>query len=320
MPPRKSDARRSDVSTARTVPVDNTSAMAVDPAPPAAESSEPAAASSPMPPPAPPAASGPAPSEAGSERKEKEKEKEKDKDREKDAVTIEDLVLPKSIITRLAKGVLPPNTQIQANAILALTKSATVFINHLANASNEFTQLSNKKTIMPQDVFQALDEIDMGFMREQLEAEFSKFAETQSNKRSTYRRKVAAAKKGTSGDASGIAESSMVSFASTNGPEGPGGDETEVDDSTADRSRLESGREAKKPKPSGNGFHPDEVSDAETVPDENVEEDDDDSAEEEEDDEQEEGDETQGENEDDEMEERGGRDDGDEALDDGDSD
>lgn len=34
----------------------------------------------------------------------------------------------------MAKGVLPPNTQIQANAILALTKSATVFISHLANA------------------------------------------------------------------------------------------------------------------------------------------------------------------------------------------
>jgi histone H3/H4 len=46
----------------------------------------------------------------------------------------QDLALPKSIITRLAKGVLPPNTQIQANAILALTKSATVFISHLANA------------------------------------------------------------------------------------------------------------------------------------------------------------------------------------------
>ena len=35
---------------------------------------------------------------------------------------------------RLAKGVLPPNTQIQANAILAMSKSATVFINYLANA------------------------------------------------------------------------------------------------------------------------------------------------------------------------------------------
>lgn len=49
-------------------------------------------------------------------------------------IFVQELQLPKSIITRLAKGVLPPNTQIQANAILAMTKSATVFINHLANA------------------------------------------------------------------------------------------------------------------------------------------------------------------------------------------
>lgn len=49
-------------------------------------------------------------------------------------IYVQELQLPKSIITRLAKGVLPPNTQIQANAILAMTKSATVFINHLANA------------------------------------------------------------------------------------------------------------------------------------------------------------------------------------------
>lgn len=46
---------------------------------------------------------------------------------------VQDLTLPKSIITRLAKGVLQPNTQIQANAILALSKSATVFINYLAH-------------------------------------------------------------------------------------------------------------------------------------------------------------------------------------------
>lgn len=54
--------------------------------------------------------------------------------KDRDTVAVEDLNLPKSIITRLAKGVLPPNTQIQANAILAMTKAATVFINHLANA------------------------------------------------------------------------------------------------------------------------------------------------------------------------------------------
>ncbi len=40
-------------------------------------------------------------------------------------------------------------------------------------SANEFTVNANKKTIMPADVFAALDEIDMGFMKEQLEAEFN---------------------------------------------------------------------------------------------------------------------------------------------------
>ena len=46
---------------------------------------------------------------------------------------IQELNLPKSVISRLAKGVLPPNIQIQGNAILALRQSATVFINYLAS-------------------------------------------------------------------------------------------------------------------------------------------------------------------------------------------
>lgn len=48
-------------------------------------------------------------------------------------IQLKDLNLPKSIVTRLAKGVLPPNTQIQGNAMLAMTKSATVFVNYLAS-------------------------------------------------------------------------------------------------------------------------------------------------------------------------------------------
>lgn len=79
--------------------------------------------------------------DGGSEKdKEKEREREREREKEREAITIEDLTLPKSIITRLAKGVLPSNTQIQANAILAMTKSATVFISHLANAYVYFCQ------------------------------------------------------------------------------------------------------------------------------------------------------------------------------------
>lgn len=46
---------------------------------------------------------------------------------------VQDLNLPKSIVQRLAKGVLPPNTQIQKDALLAMSKSATVFVNYITS-------------------------------------------------------------------------------------------------------------------------------------------------------------------------------------------
>ena len=45
----------------------------------------------------------------------------------------QELALPKTIVMRLAKGVLPANTQVQKDAILAMSKSATVFVNYLAS-------------------------------------------------------------------------------------------------------------------------------------------------------------------------------------------
>lgn len=48
-------------------------------------------------------------------------------------MSVEDLNLPKSIVQRLAKGVLPPNTQIQKDALLAMSKGATVFVNYLTS-------------------------------------------------------------------------------------------------------------------------------------------------------------------------------------------
>lgn len=40
-------------------------------------------------------------------------------------------------------------------------------------SANTLTTNAGKKTIMPADVFAALDDIEFGFMREQLEAEFA---------------------------------------------------------------------------------------------------------------------------------------------------
>lgn len=319
MPSRKSDARRSDVSVSRIVVADEDSPMTHDAAAsgPAAPTSSDAQTTG---------TSLPALNQQSTPET-KSMEKDKDKEKDRDTVSIEDLNLPKSIITRLAKGVLPPNTQIQANAILALSKSATVFISHLASASNEFTLSANKKTIMPADVFAALDEIEYGFMRERLEAEFAKFNDIQTSKRSNYRKKVAAAKKGVPGD--GAADSSMLSTtsatttaASPRGPPAGSGGEVGAGATAppaAKKARVDpsrsAGDEGEQSRMEVDGER--EMSDAETVPDEQEEDDDDDDDDEEEEEEDEE--DSDDAEDADGLEVREARESGDEALDDGDS-
>ncbi|KAJ4417084.1 hypothetical protein N0V82_006366 [Gnomoniopsis sp. IMI 355080] len=274
--------------------------------------------------PRPGSAAAPVPSGRGGSAPSQTTPSEKGKDKEegktgpgghpKEAITIpiEELQLPKSIITRLAKGVLPPNTQIQANAILAMTKSATVFINHLANAANEVTTLQNKKTIMPADVFRALDDIEYGFMRERVEAEFAKFNETQTTKRSAYRKKVAVSRKG-----KGSGDGADASMAETDGDTTMGGADATVNSAAsttgADQHRTKKARTDG----TGEGMDVDEeqdASDPESVP--NEDDDDEDAQEEEEEgeDDQEAG---QEEMDQDALEERENRVDEDEALDDG---
>ena len=45
----------------------------------------------------------------------------------------QDLSLPRTMVQRLAKGVLPPQTLLGKDAIMAISKSATLFVNHLAH-------------------------------------------------------------------------------------------------------------------------------------------------------------------------------------------
>lgn len=46
---------------------------------------------------------------------------------------IQDYLLPRSLTLRLAKSVLPPNTSIQKDAVLAIQKAATVFVSYLSS-------------------------------------------------------------------------------------------------------------------------------------------------------------------------------------------
>ncbi|KAF2189674.1 histone-fold-containing protein [Zopfia rhizophila CBS 207.26] len=112
-----------------------------------------------------------------------------------DGLSVEDLNLPKSIVQRLAKGVLPPNTQIQKDALLAMSKSATVFVNYLTHHAHENAARSNKKTVMPKDIFDAMQELEFDAFLPRLEAEVNKFMSLQADKRNSYRKKVREEKK-----------------------------------------------------------------------------------------------------------------------------
>ena len=108
----------------------------------------------------------------------------------RDGISVEDLSLPKTMVQRLAKGVLPANTQIQKDALLAISKSATVFVNYLSAHANEKATRMNKKTIHPKDVLEALHELEFDGFVPRCTAELEKYNAVQCDKRNTYRRKV----------------------------------------------------------------------------------------------------------------------------------
>ncbi|PWN30150.1 histone-fold-containing protein [Jaminaea rosea] len=69
---------------------------------------------------------------------------------------IEAYEMPKAVLARVAKAELPENVQIRREALLAISKSATIFISYLAAVSDELAKQNNRKTIMPVDVVEGL--------------------------------------------------------------------------------------------------------------------------------------------------------------------
>ncbi|RPA85722.1 histone-fold-containing protein [Ascobolus immersus RN42] len=99
-------------------------------------------------------------------------------------ISLEQNLLPKSIITRLAKSAIPEGSMVQKDAQLALAKSSTVFVNRLIDEANEKARLAGKKTIMPKDVFDALKEMELEEFVPVLENALDKFNARAALKRS----------------------------------------------------------------------------------------------------------------------------------------
>jgi DNA polymerase epsilon subunit 3 len=65
---------------------------------------------------------------------------------------------------------------------------------------------SGRKSVMPQDVFAAMKELEFDFMLPRLEAEVNKFTSIQADKRNTYRKKIREEKRAKSDPDGGASE------------------------------------------------------------------------------------------------------------------
>lgn len=85
--------------------------------------------------------------------------------RERDDETYE---LPKAVVNRLVKNVLPEGVQIQKEATLALAKAAKIWVHYATACANDFCLNSNRSTISANDVLMAMDELEFNHFEEPL--------------------------------------------------------------------------------------------------------------------------------------------------------
>ncbi|KAL1413008.1 hypothetical protein Q8F55_000757 [Vanrija albida] len=78
------------------------------------------------------------------------------------AATIADLELPKTSLTKLAKGSIPDNVKMQQDVVHALMRSSTLFISYLTAAAHDQALSRSGKSITAADVLKAIIELDFG--------------------------------------------------------------------------------------------------------------------------------------------------------------
>ncbi|EFE42296.1 CBF/NF-Y family transcription factor, putative [Trichophyton verrucosum HKI 0517] len=98
---------------------------------------------------------------------------------------VDDILLPRSVIMRLAKDMLPPGTGVQRDAVTAILKAATVFVSYISSHANDMT---DKKTLTPQDVLAALTEVELGDFRPHLEQQLKAYTALMNNKRESKKK------------------------------------------------------------------------------------------------------------------------------------
>lgn len=133
---------------------------------------------------------------------------------------IQDLNLPNAVIGRLIKDALPDGISASKEFRTAVGRAASVFVIYLSSAATEEAKKANVKTIAPNHVFTALEDV-----------EFESFIEPLKEALEVYRKTVKEKKDKIPAKKKDAAEGGGKSPAKKNGTheEADGGDEADAD-------------------------------------------------------------------------------------------
>lgn len=108
--------------------------------------------------------------------------------------TFEEALVPKSTIRNLARPVLPADGSgsITKDAMTALTKGTSVFVSYLSALANEHCVAKKRKTVLPQDVWDALEDADLGQFVDELKHAHDAAEAAKSKKREAAKRRSGA--------------------------------------------------------------------------------------------------------------------------------
>ncbi|TCD61884.1 hypothetical protein EIP91_007788 [Steccherinum ochraceum] len=92
---------------------------------------------------------------------------------------IESYELPKSLVTRIARSAFPDNVKLQKEAMLALLKGSTVFVNYIAATAHDVAASKQHKSVSASDVLKALELTQFGDMVDKLQDELQAYRDLQ---------------------------------------------------------------------------------------------------------------------------------------------
>ncbi|GAB6027109.1 DNA polymerase epsilon subunit 3 [Chamberlinius hualienensis] len=72
----------------------------------------------------------------------------------------EDLNLPRSVVSRIVKEVLPEGVNLSKESRAAISKAASVFVLYATSCANNFAMKAKRKTLNGQDVLSAMESME----------------------------------------------------------------------------------------------------------------------------------------------------------------